>query len=268
MRGIERVIEAGKVMEVQRYLAPRLGKRGRGSPPEGQESESSKRAHLKRAEARLRWTLNENFEDGKDALVTLSWKKADAPKGSEDMKRRVANFLKRLKRRYRKTGKELKYIYTLEVGPKGSRHVHMVISDADLKELQESWEKGQIVNVVPLNSGGQYAGIASYFVKYAQKTEETEGKKVGQLYNPSRNLRKPRITVRVIYRTRFKEPQERKGWGIDRDHTSYGVREDGSPYQEITYIRQEAGERKKGKWQTQKRKSYSKNSGSSDPPKS
>ena len=44
MRGIERVIEAGKVMEVQRYLAPRLGKRGRGSPPEGQESESSKKS--------------------------------------------------------------------------------------------------------------------------------------------------------------------------------------------------------------------------------
>ena len=129
MRGIEKIICAGKVMEVQRIIAPRYGARGRGGPPEKDSPESTKRAHIKRTEATLRWKLNTNFEDGKDALVTLSWKKATAPENSEEMKKRFRNFLRRLKTRYKKSGKELKYVMTMEVGPKGSRHIRDLHSD-------------------------------------------------------------------------------------------------------------------------------------------
>lgn len=248
MRGIEKIIRAGRVMEIQRLIAPRYGMRGRGGPPEKDSPESTKRAHIKRTEAKLRWKLNTNFEDGKDALVTLSWKKATAPENSEEMKKRFRNFLRRLKTRYKKCGKELKYVMTMEVGPKGSRHIHMVLSNADLKELRECWESGQIVNVVPLNSGGQYADIASYFVKYGLKTQETEGRKVGQLYTPSRNLKEPQITVRVISRKcGFRDPKERKGYMLDKDHTTYGEYSDGTPYQEIAYIRLKEPERKRTK---------------------
>ncbi len=245
MRGIEKTIHAGKVMEIQRIIAPRYGARGRGRPPEKESTESTKKAHIKRAEAKLRWKLNANFEDGKDALVTLSWKKGKAPESSEEMKKRFANFRRRLKARYQKAGKEMKYVVTMEIGPKGSRHIHMVLSDADLKEIRECWEPGQIVNVVPLNSGGQYADIASYFVKYALKTAETEGKKVGQLYTPSRNLQEPKITIRVIARRAgFRSPKERKGYMIDKDHTVCGIYEDGTAYQEVAYIRLDTEEKK------------------------
>lgn len=246
MRGIEKIICAGKVMEVQRIIAPRYGARGRGGPPERESPESTKRAHIKRTEAKLRWKLNANFQDGTDALLTLSWKKADAPKDSAEMKKRFGNFRRRLKARYQKAGKEMKYVATMEVGPRGSRHIHMVLSDADLQEIRECWEPGQIVNIVPLNSKGQYADIASYFVKYALRTAETEGTKVGQLYTPSRNLKDPKITIRIISRrTGFRDPKERKGYVIDKDHTVCGTYEDGTAFQEISYIRLEEPEKRK-----------------------
>ena len=74
----------------------------------------------------------------------------------------------------RKKGKTLKYVYTMEIGPKGSRHIHAVINDTDLAELQESWDG--VVNIQPLFSDGNYEKIAQYFVKYSVKTEETEAK--------------------------------------------------------------------------------------------
>lgn len=246
MQGIEKIIRAGRVMEIQRLIAPRYGMRGRGGPPERESPESTKRAHIKRAEAKLRWKLNANFQDGTDALLTLSWKKADAPKDSAEMKKRFGNFRRRLKTRYQKAGKEMKYVATMEVGPRGSRHIHMVLSDADLQEIRECWEPGQIVNIVPLNSKGQYADIASYFVKYALRTAETEGTKVGQLYTPSRNLKDPKITIRIISRrTGFQDPKERKGYVIDKDHTVCGTYEDGTAFQEISYIRLEEPEKRK-----------------------
>lgn len=241
MKIIEKTIKAGKTVEVLRYSSPRYGKRGRGRPPEKKEEQTSRRAHAKRAEQNLRWILNENFQDKEDALVTLSWKKGTAPEDSKEMKRKVQNFLRRLKTRYKKSGKELKYVYTMEIGPRGSRHVHMVINDVDIRELSDVWDGG-VLDVKPLNSDGQYGRIAAYFVKYADKTDKTteqaEGEKIGKKYCTSRNLRKPKIKVRHITRARFSAPRERKGYRIDKDLTAEGTNEwDGTAWQRIVYVR-------------------------------
>lgn len=237
MKIIEKTVKAGRTVEILRYAAPRAGIRGRGRPPADKESEASRKAHTKRAEQNLRWLLNENFRDGTDALITLSWKKGRAPGDSGEMKKKVQNFLRRLKTRYRREGKELKYVYTMEIGPKSSRHIHMVLNDVDLKELGEVWDGG-IVNVQPLNSEGQYARIAAYFVKYSDKTEDTEGKKLGKKYCASRNLKKPRIKIRRIARTGFREPKQRKGWHLDMNLTAEGTSEyDGTMWQRVVYVR-------------------------------
>lgn len=229
-------VRAGRTMEIRRYFSSRMGIRTRNGPRRGSSSEEAKAANLRRIELRLRWLLNENFRDGVDALVTLSWKKGEAPPDSAAMKRQVTNFLKRLKRRYQKAGKELRYVYTMEIGPKGSRHIHIVVSDADMTELREAWGPGPI-NIQPLNTDGQYARIAAYFVKYSQKTEETEGQKIGRRYCPSLNLRKPKIKIEHCVRSSFREPQERKGWRIDKGYTAYGTHPtDGRPYSEVLYI--------------------------------
>lgn len=233
----KQTVKAGKTLEIRKYFSARMGNHARNGPRREPTSEETRASNLRRIENRLRWLLNENFQDGTDALVTLGWKKGEAPDDSIGMKRAVTNFLKRLKRKYQKAGKELKYVYTMEIGPRGSRHVHIVINEADLTELREAWGPG-VVNVVPLNTDGQYGRIAAYFIKYSERTEAAEGHKIGRRYCPSLNLRKPKIKIEHVVRSSFKEPQERKGWYIDRDYTAYGTHPvDGRPYSEVLYVR-------------------------------
>ncbi|SDZ88395.1 hypothetical protein SAMN02745687_00938 [Lachnospiraceae bacterium NK3A20] len=234
---VQETIHAGKTLEIRRYFTARYGKRIPRGEIKGKTSEAVARQNAKRQERELRWLLNENFQDGTDALVTLSWGKGTTPpETSEEMKKEVQKFFRRLRKKYRENGKELKYVYTMEIGPKGSRHIHVVLNEADNFELWTTWQGG-VVDVQPLNSNGQYAKIASYFAKYSQKTEKTEGKKLGRRYNPSLNLRKPKITKKIIKAVRFcKEPKERKGYFIDKELSSSGVNEfTGLPYLFITY---------------------------------
>ncbi|MDO4285568.1 MAG: hypothetical protein Q4C60_09580 [Eubacteriales bacterium] len=183
--------------------------------------------------------MNANFEDRVDALVTLSFA-GDIPEDSAGMKRMMHNFIQRLRRRYQKAGKRLKYIYCMEIGPRGSRHVHMMLSQADLQELVDAWGYGP-VNVQPLWSKGQYADIAAYFIKYALKTAETEGggKKIGQLYTPSRGLCRPKVTKTIVHARTFRESiRDRRGWRLDKNSIRRGVHEAmGTPYLEYTFVR-------------------------------
>lgn len=235
----KQTVRAGRTLEIRKYFSARMGVHSRNGPRKEPTSEETRQSNLRRIEQRLRWLLNENFRDGVDALCTLSWRKGEAPEDSGEMKRLVTNFLRRLKTKYQKAGKELKYVYTMEIGPKGSRHIHIVLNDVDLQELRGAWGPGS-VNVQPLNTDGQYGKIAAYFIKYSEKTERTEGQKVGRRYCPSLNLRKPRIKTEHCVRSSFKEPQERKGWYIDRDYTTYGLHPiDGRPYSEVLYVRRD-----------------------------
>lgn len=235
----KQTVKAGKTIEIRKYFSARMGVHSRNGPRKEQTDEETRASNLRRIEQRLRWLLNENFRDGIDALCTLSWKKEDAPEDAREMKRRVTNFLRRLKTKYQKAGKELKYVYTMEIGPKGSRHIHIVLNDVDLQEIRTAWGPGH-VNVQPLNTDGQYGRIAAYFIKYSEKTERTEGRKIGRRYCPSLNLRKPKIKIERCVRSSFREPQERKGWYIDRNYTAYGTHPiDGRPYSEVLYVRRD-----------------------------
>lgn len=235
----KQTVRAGRTLEIRKYFSARMGVHSRNGPRKEPTSEETRQSNLRRIEQRLRWLLNENFRDGVDALCTLSWRKGETPEDSREMKRLVTNFLRRLKTKYQKAGKELKYVYTMEIGPKGSRHIHIVLNDVDLQELRGAWGPGS-VNVQPLNTDGQYGKIAAYFIKYSEKTERTEGQKVGRRYCPSLNLRKPKIKIEHCVRSSFKEPQERKGWYIDRDYTTYGLHPiDGRPYSEVLYVRRD-----------------------------
>lgn len=238
---IKRTVIAGETVEILKYYSGRYGRhtpKGDPLPRSDEEKETAERANLRRQERELRWTLNANFKDGRDALVTLSWKKGqDQPEDSKTMRRETGNFIRKIRRAYRKAGKELRYCYTMEIGPKGSRHIHMVLSNADLSEIQRCWPG--IVDVRPLYSNGNYADIASYFVKYSLKTEKTEGQKLGRRYSCSHNMIKPKIRIEVVNASTFREtPGHRKGYLLDESRTRSGISElTGKRYLECTYIR-------------------------------
>lgn len=235
---IKREVKAGKILEVEKYYSGRYGHHEPNAPRREKTKEEVEKSNARRQERELRWLLNANFEDGTDALATLSWKAdQDQPETSEEMRKEAGIFFRKLRKEYRKKDKELKYVYTMEIGPKGARHLHAVINKADLAELQSCWPG--VVDVKPLFTDGNYAKIASYFIKYSTKTEETEGKKIGRRYCSSHNLVKPKITKTVVNAKTFKEqPQPRKGYVLDESRTESGVSElTGKRYVRYTYVR-------------------------------
>ncbi|MDO4284101.1 MAG: hypothetical protein Q4C60_02085 [Eubacteriales bacterium] len=228
---------AGRTLEICKYHSARYGKPGTRGERRGSSTEAMRAANARKSEKELRRALNANFRDGTDALITLSWRRGKEPAGSREAVREMQLFFRGLGRDYKKAGKVLKYAYTLEIGARGSRHAHAVISSADLQEITGRWKKGA-VNVVPLHSGGQYAKIAAYFVKYSIRTEKTEGRKIGRRFYASKNLIRPQARKEIVQARTFSERiRPRAGYYLDGESVRAGICEiTGQPYIAYTYI--------------------------------
>lgn len=239
---IEERCVAGKTMEISRYYSVRYHTKGEKRAKKDSETTSSqKKVNQRKAGRDLKRLINENFQDG-DLLVRLDFH--NRPPGSEEMQELTSKALRKMRIEYQKAGMELKYIYVKEVGPKGSRHIHMVINKCDTDLLRKCWPHGGI-HVDPLTSGGQYAKIAEYFIKYAMRTEETEERLIGKRWYGSRNLRKPKITKKVISANKFrKEVREKKGYYLEKESVRYGISEiTGYEYFSYTLIKTDRQER-------------------------
>lgn len=239
---IEKRCEAGQTVEITRYYSPRYHRKGEKRQPKEEEScEAQKRVNRRKQEATLRGLMNNNFKDG-DLLLRLDFH--DKPGGSEEMQELMQKFLRRLRREYSKAGDDLKYIYVKEVGPKGGRHIHMLINKCDTDILRKTWVYGGI-HIDPLNSGGQYRKIAEYFLKYADRTETTEERLIGKRWYGSRNLIKPKVTKKIISASRFsKNIRVPKGYYLEKGSEYLGVSENtGYEFMTFTLIKSDRQER-------------------------
>lgn len=222
---IEEVCIAGETIEVNKYYSYRYHCKGekRGLKKK-LTSEAQRRVNLRKAAKDLRRLMNTNFKDG-DLLVRLDFFKEHFPNDSKKMQTMMQAFIRKLRAEFKKLGRDLKYIYVKEIGPRGGRHVHMIMSKCDTDVLRRCWPHGGI-HVDPLISGGQYRKIAEYFVKYAAKTEETEGKIIGKRWNPSKNLVRPIVKKRIVAANTFRKKIKLKpGYHLEKDSLRAGVSE-------------------------------------------
>ena len=146
------------------------------------------------------------------------------------MRQDIDVFLRECRKEYKKAGLELKYIHVMEIGERGARHHHLVINKIDTEILQRCWYKAyeghNRIKVFPLDDSGNYAKLASYFIKYTDKHRKDEdGALQGKRWNCSKNLVRPEPEIRVITdRQWFKaEPREIKGYYVDKDSVRKGV---------------------------------------------
>lgn len=240
MSYILEICVAGKTIEVSKYYSYRTHIKGeRRAKKEKPTEEAQMKVNLRKAEKTLRGLMNENFEDG-DFLARLDF--YNRPSGSEEMQKLISDALGDMKKKAKKAGINLNYIYVKEVGPRGGRHVHVMMTKIDTEIIRKCWPHGGI-HIDPLNSGGQYRKIAAYFIKYAKRTEETEGKLIGKRWYPSRGLRKPRIIKRVISAKKFREQVKKvAGYYLEKDTLVSGISElTGYAYFSYTLIKQEGG---------------------------
>ncbi len=220
---MEYICVAGKVTEVIKCFTYRTHTKGeKRAVKKEQTSEAQKRVNLRLAERKLRWLMNTNFVDG-DYLLRLDFCKVNFPAGSLQMQDLMTKFLTKMRAGYKKAEDELKYIYVKEIGPRGGRHVHMVINKCDTDLIRKCWTYGGI-HIDPLNSNGQYRKIAAYFIKYAAKTEKTEGQLIGKRWYPSRNLKQPKVYKRVLRAGHFRaQVKEKAGYYLDKDTVQHGI---------------------------------------------
>lgn len=229
---------AGRTFEVCKYYTYRYNVKGeKRSKRAKPTSEAQKKINQRMREKELRRLMNENFADG-DSLVRLDFSKEHYPVGSEDMQKMIEKFIDNLRKEFRKQDRELKYIYVKEIGKRGGRHVHILMSKVDTETLMKCWPHGGI-HLDPLISGGQYAKIAAYFIKYAQKTEETEGKLIGKRWYASRNLTRPEPEKEVISAASFRKTiKPMEGYVLDKESVQSGISEfTGYGYFSYTLIR-------------------------------
>lgn len=229
---IEEVCVAGNTVEISKYYSHRIHPKGEKRQKVGElTSEAQKRINQRRAGVKLRRLMNNNFRDG-DYLLRLDFHNVH-PKTSTEMQKLTSNFLRRLKRAF----PDLKYIYVKELGKRGGAHLHMMINKCPPDLLRRAWDYGGI-HIDPLYSEGQYRKIAEYFIKYAQKTEETEGELIGKRWYASRNLVPPKVKKRICKSNRFKAKiRILKDYYLDSDTQVYGINESGWEYYSYTLIK-------------------------------
>lgn len=189
---VERVTRAGKTIEVERYFTSRYKKPGikRGDKVKPTKEEQ-KKVNTRAAERKLRLLLNANFGYG-DYHLELDYirKKGQPDRSREQMRKDMDIFLRELRKECKKAGIELKYVHVMEIGKRGARHHHLVINKIDTEILQRCWYKAyeghNRVKIFPLDDSGNYAKLASYFIKYTDTHRtEADGALQGKSYDKS-----------------------------------------------------------------------------------
>lgn len=214
----QEICRAGKTKQYTYYYSVRADrKEGSRRQKENKTSEAQKKVNSRQSVKKLTWILNENF-DGTSLYVTWSYDKAKRPADKDQLRSDIDKLLRSLRQIYKKEDKVLKYVWVAEKGERGAAHVHMVINEIEARKLKKCWDKG-FITIKPMDDSGQYAKLASYFVKYSEKTMKTEEGFGGKRYNSSRNLKIPEperktVTSRNAYSHNIQIPS---GWYLDKD---------------------------------------------------
>lgn len=245
MAYIKKTVKAGRTIEVIKYHDRAHGRKGgKREKRKGPTSPRQALSNAQRREQRLRWLLNENFEDG-DLFLTIVYirRMGEEPISPEKMKENFNRFIRKLRVEYRKRGKELKWVHSMEIGSRGARHHHIVLNYMDVRLIMKVWYeavpdpeegKGSAFHPNPLNTDGQYGKVAAYMMKQTAQKLDDEDRLQGKAYSCSRNLRKPKVEKEVVGASTFrKEPAPIKGYYIEKG--SIIRSQDGDGYDYLAY---------------------------------
>lgn len=238
-------VQTGCTIEIINYISGRLGSRGNGrEKKENPTEEKTKKWQDKRAEDKCRWLLNGNFHPG-DLWIKLGWPPR-IKKSSERIRADIREFLKQLRKIYKKAGKALKYIFSVGRGARGSIHLHMVVNRFDSELLERIWQNIAGNNEVPfpavfirhLDRMRYYPKLAAYIIKNGKETFHSTDRIYNKRYCASRNLQQPKIKKEILQRGHWREtPRERKGYFLDKDSIRDMETVNGYPYQSYTLVK-------------------------------
>ena len=244
-----RTVTAGDTIEVFKTQSTRYGLNIPRVEHEGKTPAAVEKNNQRLAERKLRQLINENFQDNDYHLIFRYFKNL-RPSSMTEAAEEFRRYLRRVQYDLKKDGLELRYIWAVEVGKKGAIHFHAIANRLDLTYFTKQWRRQTVdgsggrvwqklgtVYCIPLWTDGQYKDLANYIIKQTSQTFRAMG---GKRYNASRNLRKPKETVKQVNASTWrKNPKPPKGYIFDPSFPlENGVCEiTGIPYQRYGLIR-------------------------------
>ena len=152
--------------------------------------ERMRAVNLRNARKQLTRLCQCNFGPG-DLFSTFTCKD---PCSGEEMQRITRNFIARLRREYRKAGKELRYIYVIESTGDGDRqrhHIHMILNGGlDRDAIEKIWRHG-LANSRRIQDQDMGLGGLAVYMTRAKAGQE---KALKRRWAASRGLKKPVVT--------------------------------------------------------------------------
>ena len=195
--------------------------------------ESVAAINRRNSERELTMKLHYNFTYG-DIHAVLTYAGKEPTK--EEAQREIRNFLKRLRRYFKKIGKTLKWIMVTEYENTRIHH-HIIISQMDAYELDKLWTAGK-ARATYLDDSGDYRKLASYLIKETDKTFRKPDAFSKQRFSCSRTVVTPPKKVEEVSPLQLvKDPKPIKGYYIDENSIYKGVNPvTGIPYMEYMMI--------------------------------
>lgn len=196
--------------------------------------EAVRKMNERNAVRKLTVDMNANFRRG-DWHLVLTYHPDQVP-NAEQARSNLGKFIRKLRAKYRKAGKELKYIHTTEYENKSIHH-HILVNYHDLCEIQKAWPHG-MVRPTPVYTVNLQE-LASYFIKETRKTFTTTDSPYKQRYIPSRNLVRPEPKIKLVMAHEWEpEPRAVQGYYLDKQSLVNGVNEvTGYPHQYYILVR-------------------------------
>lgn len=217
MKYIKQTIVAG--CTILKSVFPSTGTRKPGQkrrPKVNKTPESVKKTNLRNAIIKLTAIINENFKNG-DYHITLT--NADDP-SMEETKERMQKFLRRMRGRSKAKTSGFLWKWVAAIENKNKPHIHMVCSRVDRKVIEACWTWGH-VNFSPLDTDGEYSGLADYLVKETEETFREPDAIQKQRFTHSRNCVIPQPRQKQISKAEYLReidyPSEEADCVIDPD---------------------------------------------------
>lgn len=165
------------------YAKPTHGKRTKKRP----SREVQKKLNQRHARERMARVMHANFDEN-DLALTLTYR--ENPESREQAVKKFQRWLRKIRRLYKQSGLELKYIWQMERSRKGRYHVHAVISGGvDRDTLEKLWVHGYANTKRLQFDDSGLAALARYITK--SHHEDGEERVTYRSYNGSKNLINP-----------------------------------------------------------------------------
>ena len=183
----EKIYKCGDYMDIQIYPVYKM--QGKRKAKYKETRECQKRLNDKNSANALSRLINLNFTEN-DYALHLTYDDKYLPASPEEARKDVQNFIRRLKRVYKKQSAELKYIHVTEKGEQSDRvHHHLIISGGvDRTAIENVWNLGYANTRALQFTKSGCIGLATYVTKQRLLFRRVV---------PSKNLKRPEATERT-----------------------------------------------------------------------